>query len=318
MDSTEQERYSRQIKLPQVGAGGQQRLAQSRALIIGMGGLGSPVALYLASAGIGQLTITDFDRVDESNLQRQIIHTHKSVGELKAASAQHTIQRLNPGCVVEALDYELDGEELLEQVDTADVVLDCTDNFPSRFELNDACMAVGTPLVSGAAIRWEGQVATFRIRCGDCERHLFANLQGQCIDRLNHRCPVHDHLELLARARAKRIRHDSFRRVLTAVDSRLGCPGDQAGFRNLHPVRGVVELVGQGRLVVVGVCRLQLHIRGFARQDVCLAKRCQSRGDVGQDVDRDGQLALYPVRVGCCETNLVFPELAGRRNPTKA
>ena len=112
MDSTEQERYSRQIKLPQVGVEGQQQLIQSRALIIGMGGLGSPVALYLASAGVGQLTITDFDRVDESNLQRQIIHTHKSVGDLKAASAQHTIQRLNPHCVVEALDYELDGEEL--------------------------------------------------------------------------------------------------------------------------------------------------------------------------------------------------------------
>ena len=168
MDSTEQERYSRQIKLPQVGVEGQQQLIQSRALIIGMGGLGSPVALYLASAGVGQLTITDFDRVDESNLQRQIIHTHKSVGDLKAASAKHTIQRLNPRCVVEALDYELDGEELLEQVGTADVVLDCTDNFSSRFELNDACMAAGTPLVSGAAIRWEGQVTTFDPRDPEC------------------------------------------------------------------------------------------------------------------------------------------------------
>ena len=168
MDATEQERYSRQIKLSQVGTEGQQRLSQSRALIIGMGGLGSPAALYLASAGVGHLTITDFDRVDESNLQRQIIHTHKSVGELKAASAQHTIEKLNPRCVVEALDYELDGDDLLEQVRAADVVLDCTDNFPSRFGLNEACITVGTPLVSGAAIRWEGQIATFDPQDRDC------------------------------------------------------------------------------------------------------------------------------------------------------
>lgn len=168
MDTADQERYSRQIKLPQVGAEGQALLSKSRVLIIGMGGLGSPVALYLASAGIGQLTITDFDRVDESNLQRQIIHNRASVGDLKAASAQHTIERLNPRCVVDAMDYELEGEELLEQVGKADVVLDCTDNFPSRFALNEACIAMGTPLVSGAAIRWEGQVATFDPKDPDC------------------------------------------------------------------------------------------------------------------------------------------------------
>ena len=168
MDTADQERYSRQIKLPQVGTEGQAQLLKSRVLIIGMGGLGSPVALYLASAGIGQLTITDFDRVDESNLQRQIIHNRASVGDLKAASAQHTIEKLNPGCVVDALDYELEGDELLEQVGMADVVLDCTDNFPSRFALNEACIAMGTPLVSGAAIRWEGQVATFDPKDPDC------------------------------------------------------------------------------------------------------------------------------------------------------
>jgi len=164
MNPQEQERYSRQIKLPQVGNHGQQRLLDTEALIVGMGGLGSPVALYLASAGIGRLTITDFDRVDESNLQRQVIHSQEMIGELKAESARDTIERLNPQCMVEALDYELDGKELLERVRSADVVVDCTDNFPSRFELNNVSLATGTPLVSGAAIRWEGQVATFHPR----------------------------------------------------------------------------------------------------------------------------------------------------------
>ena len=168
MDPIDQERYSRQIKLPQVGIDGQEQLSASRALIIGMGGLGSPVALYLASAGVGHLTITDFDRVDESNLQRQVIHNLDSVGELKAASAQRSIENLNPRCAVEALDYELEDEELLQQVGEADVVLDCTDNFPSRFALNEACIAMGTPLVSGAAIRWEGQIATFDPQDPDC------------------------------------------------------------------------------------------------------------------------------------------------------
>ena len=168
MDTIDQERYSRQIKLPQVGIDGQEQLSSSRALIIGMGGLGSPVALYLASAGVGHLTITDFDRVDESNLQRQVIHNLASVGELKAASAQRSIENLNPRCAVKTVDYELEGEELLQQVGEADVVLDCTDNFPSRFALNEACIAMGTPLVSGAAIRWEGQIATFDPRDPDC------------------------------------------------------------------------------------------------------------------------------------------------------
>ena len=161
MTPEELKRYSRQIKLSQVGEDGQQRLLESRTLIIGMGGLGSPVAMYLAAAGVGQLAFSDYDRVDESNLQRQIIHSQACIGELKAASARETIKRLNPTCVVEALDYELDGEELLAQVRAASVVIDCTDNFPSRFELNRASLATGTPLGSGAAIRWEGQVATF-------------------------------------------------------------------------------------------------------------------------------------------------------------
>ncbi len=175
MDSADQNRYSRQIKLPQVGADGQSRLLNSHVLIIGMGGLGSPVALYLASAGVGRLTISDFDRVDESNLQRQVIHRQSMIGEPKAASAREAIAQLNARCAVEVIDYELDGDDLLQAVMAADVVVDCTDNFPSRFHLNEVCLQTGTPLVSGAAIRWEGQVTTFAPRdpLSPCYRCLY-------------------------------------------------------------------------------------------------------------------------------------------------
>ena len=153
--------YSRQIRLPQVGHEGQQRLSASRALIVGRGGLGSPTAMYLAAAGIGQLVICDFDRVEPSNLQRQIVHRTADVGEPKAFSARATLRALNPDVRVTALDWQLDGPELEEQVQASDVVLDCSDNFPTRFALNEACFRTGTPLVSGAAIRLEGQLSTF-------------------------------------------------------------------------------------------------------------------------------------------------------------
>ncbi len=170
-----QERYSRQIKLPEVGTAGQRRLQQSRVLIIGMGGLGSPVALYLAAAGIGHLVISDFDCVDRSNLQRQIAHGTEDIGELKAQSAARAIRRLNPDIALDIIDYSLEDDELEQQIRDADVLVDCTDNFPTRFELNAAAFRVGTPLVSGAAIRWEGQVATFDPRQADspCYRCLY-------------------------------------------------------------------------------------------------------------------------------------------------
>ena len=161
MEELLQNRYARQIRLSQVGVAGQQRLLDARVLIIGAGGLGSAVSLYLAAAGVGHLVLSDFDRVDESNLQRQIVHSQASVGQSKASSAKRMLTGLNPRLHVDALDYELDGDELLDQVRQADVVADCTDNFPSRFSLNRASQSVGTPLVTGAAIRWEGQVATF-------------------------------------------------------------------------------------------------------------------------------------------------------------
>ena len=157
----EQARYSRQIRIPGFGEAAQGTLLDSRVLIVGMGGLGSPAAMYLAAAGVGTLVVSDFDRVETSNLQRQIIHRHASIGEPKALSAAATLTDINPDCNVIALDYALEQKELHEEVETADLVLDCTDNFETRFLLNATCFATATPLVSGAAIRTEGQLATY-------------------------------------------------------------------------------------------------------------------------------------------------------------
>lgn len=153
--------YSRQIMLPEIDITGQQALLASRALIIGLGGLGSPAAMYLAAAGIGNLVLVDDDKVELSNLQRQIIHHIANLGQPKTGSAAATLQQLNPDCKLELIDHRLDEQELAAQVAQADVVLDCSDNFATRFAINAACVAHRIPLVSGAAIRWEGQVAVF-------------------------------------------------------------------------------------------------------------------------------------------------------------
>ena len=161
MNKKEQSRYARQIRLSQIGEEGQQKLLDATVLIIGMGGLGSPAAMYLAAAGIGRIIISDFDQVEDSNLQRQIIHRTKDIGELKVFSAKRTIVEINPDCVVEAIDWQLEENELEEYANKVDLVLDCTDNFPTRFMINRVCVKTGTPLVSGAAIRMEGQIATY-------------------------------------------------------------------------------------------------------------------------------------------------------------
>ncbi|MBL6999609.1 MAG: molybdopterin-synthase adenylyltransferase MoeB [Gammaproteobacteria bacterium] len=154
-------RYSRQIKLSSIGPQGQQKILQSTALIIGMGGLGSPCALYMAAAGIGKLIICDFDVVESSNLQRQIIHRQDQVGELKVHSARASILALNPECKVETIAHEMDHTELEQQIHQADIVIDCSDNFPTRFALNRYCVSTKTPLVSAAAIRLEGQILNY-------------------------------------------------------------------------------------------------------------------------------------------------------------
>ncbi|MCU7835570.1 MAG: molybdopterin-synthase adenylyltransferase MoeB [gamma proteobacterium symbiont of Taylorina sp.] len=168
-------RYSRQIMLPSVGFEGQEKLLNARVLIIGMGGLGSPVAMYLAAAGIGHLVICDFDDVDLSNLQRQIIHLNENrIGVNKAESAKQTLEQLNPQIKITALTQKLDKKNLIEQVQCADVVVDSTDNFDSRFMLNAICFEQRTPLVSGAAIRMEGQVIVFANQGeGPCYRCLY-------------------------------------------------------------------------------------------------------------------------------------------------
>lgn len=154
-------RYSRQIMLPQVDVAGQQRLLDSRVLIVGMGGLGSPVAMYLAAAGVGELVLADFDTVDLSNLQRQILHGSDDIGRPKVESARDTLQVLNPEVSVSTINERLEGEALAAQLRTVDLVVDATDNFATRFMLNDACVKARKPLVSGAAIRMEGQVSVF-------------------------------------------------------------------------------------------------------------------------------------------------------------
>ncbi len=157
-------RYSRHILLDEIGIEGQEKLLAAHAVIIGAGGLGSPVALYLASAGVGKITLVDNDEVDLTNLQRQILHNTASVGQSKAESGKQTLHEINPTIDVVALVARADTEQLKTLVSSADVVLDCTDNFKTRHAINHACVAAGVPLVSGAAIRMDGQVAVFDTR----------------------------------------------------------------------------------------------------------------------------------------------------------
>ncbi len=167
-------RYSRQIMLPAIGVEGQQRLLASCVLIVGLGGLGAPVAMYLAAAGVGRLILADFDKVDLTNLQRQIIHGTDDIGRPKVASAKARVKEINPEVAVECFDTRLDEHALAQQVANADAVVDCSDNFRTRFTINAASVATGTPLISGAAIRWEGQVSVFAgKRGGPCYQCLY-------------------------------------------------------------------------------------------------------------------------------------------------
>ncbi len=172
-------RYSRHILLPQIGMEGQERLLRARVLLVGAGGLGSPIAMYLAASGVGHLVLADFDRVDLSNLQRQIVHTTAAIGETKVASAARTLRALNPEVRVDGISELMDATALTEQVRQADVVVDATDNFATRFALNAACVAQRKPFVSGAAIRTEGQVAVFRADQGrgPCYRCLYKDIE---------------------------------------------------------------------------------------------------------------------------------------------
>ena len=157
-------RYSRQIMLPQMDVAGQQKLIDATVLIVGMGGLGCPAAMYLAAAGVGHLIIADDDLVELTNLQRQVAHSQSMIGEPKVTSAQQTLLGLNPDLKITALQKRLEGSELSEAVGQADLIVDACDNFTTRFAINSACIEHGKPLVSGAAVRMEGQVAVFDSR----------------------------------------------------------------------------------------------------------------------------------------------------------
>ncbi len=166
-------RYDRQIRLDEIGTSGQQRLLASRALLIGAGGLGSPAALYLAAAGVGSIGIVDFDRVDVTNLHRQILHDTPSIGRAKTDSAAERLEALNPDVKVEVHGIQVSDENAVGLVSGYDVIIDASDNFPTRLALNDASIATGVPLVHGSALRFEGTVAVFDPPNGPCYRCLF-------------------------------------------------------------------------------------------------------------------------------------------------
>ena len=164
MDDSALLRYSRHLLLEELGVEGQARLRAAHALVVGAGGLGCPAALYLASSGLGRITLVDADRVDATNLQRQILYRDADVGAPKVTAARAALGAVNPEVALVALDERLDAEGAARLVATADVVLDCTDNFATRHALNRACVRHRRPLVSGAAIRFDGQVSVFDLR----------------------------------------------------------------------------------------------------------------------------------------------------------
>lgn len=181
-------RYSRHILLPEIDLKGQQAISSARVLVIGAGGLGSPAALYLASAGVGTLVLADGDEVELCNLQRQILHAQSSLGLPKVESARRALHELNPDITIVPLTQRLAAEELDCQVAQADLVLDCCDNFTTRYAVNRACVEHRKPLVSGAAIRFEGQVSVFDMRRADAPCYYCLFPEGAAVEEL--RCAV--------------------------------------------------------------------------------------------------------------------------------
>lgn len=167
------ERYSRHIILPEVGGSGQQKMLEARVLLLGAGGLGSPAAYYLAAAGIGNLGIVDFDQVDLSNLQRQIIHSTERIGMLKTESAKKTIQALNPDVNVTLYNEKMNSSNIMSLIKDYDYVVDGSDNFPTRYLVNDACVMKNKTLIHGSIFRFEGQVTVFKPGDGPCYRCLY-------------------------------------------------------------------------------------------------------------------------------------------------
>ena len=172
LDADQRNRYHRHLLLPEVGEAGQQRLLESKVLLLGAGGLGSPAALYLAAAGVGTLGIVDMDVVDASNLQRQVLHTLDRIGERKVDSAKKALTAMNPDVNVVGYDVRLGADNVVELFEQYDLVVDGTDNFPTRYLVNDASLLTRTPVVHGSIFRFEGQVAVFDPYRGPCYRCL--------------------------------------------------------------------------------------------------------------------------------------------------
>jgi len=175
MEFTEEqiERYSRQIILPEVGGKGQEKLLKAKVLIIGCGGLGSPAAYYLAAAGVGKIGLVDSDKVELNNLQRQILHFSKDVGKVKTESAKEKLQMLNSDVEITTHPLRLTSENILEIVKNYDIIIDGSDNFPTRYLVNDACFFLNKPLSSGAILRFDGQATTILPKKGPCYRCLY-------------------------------------------------------------------------------------------------------------------------------------------------
>lgn len=236
-------RYSRHILLPEIGIEGQERLLAARALVIGAGGLGSPVALYLASAGVGHITICDGDKVDLTNLQRQIVHRTHSIGRTKVDSARATLAEINPEARVVALAERVGGARLDELVDSADVVVDGCDNFATRHAVNRACVKFRKPLVSGAAVRFDGQVAVFDLR--DAHSPCYHCLFPESGENEDVRCAV-----------------------MGVFAPLVGIVGSIQAAETLKVISGAGETL-VGRLLLVDALAMQTRIVRFAKDAAC-------------------------------------------------
>jgi len=251
MDDPQLIRYSRHILLPEIGIEGQERILAAHALVIGAGGLGSPAALYLAASGIGRLTLCDGDTVDLTNLQRQIVHRNDAVGQPKVESARRTLATVNPEVRVEALGERVEGARLEALVASADVVLDCSDNFATRHAVNRACVRHTRPLVSGAAIRFDGQLAVFDLRddTSPCYACLFAeDAQSEEV-----RCAV-----------------------MGVFAPLTGIIGTMQAAEALKLVAGAGRTLA-GRLVILDALTMEWRSLALARDPACSA--CAGRGD---------------------------------------
>ena len=270
LDPRELARYARQIRLPQLGVEGQERLKRGAVLVVGAGGLGSSAAIYLAAAGIGRIGIADGDRVEESNLHRQPLHGTADVGKPKTESARATLAAMNSDVIVEAIPERLTRDNTLELVRRYDVIVDGTDNFPTRYLLNDACVLTGRPLVYGSVDRFEGQLSVFATASGPCYRCLFPDP------------PEPGSVQNCAEAG-----------VLGVLP---GLIGTMQATETLKLVAGIGESLA-GRLLLVDALRMRFRTVGVDRDPACPACGTREiRALVDYDAFCNGQGAEMPRR----------------------